>query len=115
MAQLIVTDLDEAVEGRLARRARRHARSLEAEVRAILEDAAREETLEQAFREEGTPMPRGDERGFGDLMYERFKGIGLKEDEVRRFNAGIAGFNSRWEMGLPDFEADEYEEAPSKK
>ena len=48
-------------------------------------------------------------------MYERFKDIGLREDEVRRFNAGIAEFNSKWEMGLPDFEEDEYEETQSKK
>ena len=48
-------------------------------------------------------------------MYERFKDIGLTEDEFRRFNDGIAEINSRWEMSLPDFEADEYEESPSEK
>jgi hypothetical protein len=48
-------------------------------------------------------------------MYERFKDIGLKEDELRRFNEGIAEINSRWDMGLPDFEADEYEQTPSSK
>jgi predicted nucleic acid-binding protein len=31
-------------------------------------------------------MLGNEEKGFGDLMYERFKDIGLKEDEVRRFN-----------------------------
>jgi hypothetical protein len=59
-------------------------------------------------------MQHADEKGFGDLMYERFKDIGLTEDEVRRFNNGIAGFSSRWEMSLPDFEADECEESPPK-
>ena len=58
---------------------------------------------------------RIEEKGFGDLMYERFKDIGLRGDEVERFNAGIAEINSRWEMGLPDFEADEYEETLSGK
>jgi plasmid stability protein len=115
MAQLFVADLDETVNARLNARARRHGRSLEDEARAILEEAAHEEPLEQALQEEGAPMLRGDEKGFGDLMYERFKDIGLKEDEVRRFNDGIEEFNSQWEMGLPDFEADEYEEDPSGK
>lgn len=115
MAQLFVPELDEAVEARLKARARRNGRSLEAETRAILEDAAGSEILEQGLREEGATLPHADEKGFGDLMYERFKDIGLKPDEVRRFNKGIAEFNSRWEMSLPDFETDEYEEVPSRK
>jgi plasmid stability protein len=115
MAQLFVTELDDAVEERLKARARRHGRSLEAEARAILEEATREEPLPPGLSEEGAPMQRADEKGFGDLMYERFKDIGLKEDEFRRFNEGIAEINSLWEMSLPDFEADEYEETLSKK
>jgi plasmid stability protein len=119
MAQLFIPDLDDAVEERLMRRARRRGHSLEAEVCSILKKAVREEPLDAELREEDAPMQgieqRTDEKGFGDLMYERFKDIGLKEDEVRRFNEGIAEFNSRWEMSLPDFEADEYEEAPSRK
>jgi len=115
MAQLIVPELDEAVKERLKARASRSGRSLEAEACAILAEAVREEAPERAFREEGAPVHRSDERGFGDLMYERFKDIGLKEDEVRRFNDGIEEFNSQWEMSLPDFEADEYEEAPSTR
>ena len=113
MAQLFVPELDDAVEARLKARARRHARSLEAEARAIIEAAIREEPLQPWLSEDGAAMQRADEKGFGDLMYERFKDIGLREDEVGRFNAGLAGFNSRWEMSLPDFEADEYE-SPSK-
>jgi hypothetical protein len=115
MPQLFVPDLDEALEEQLKARASRNGRSVEAEVCAILEEALREEAPERAFHEEGSPMQRSDEKGFGDLMYERFKDIGLKEDEVRRFNDGIEEFNSQWEMGLPDFEADEYEEGPSRK
>jgi plasmid stability protein len=118
MAQLFVPELDDVVEERLKARARRHGRSLEAEARAILEEAAREEPLPPGLSEEGAPMQRADEsdeKGFGDLMYERFKDIGLKPDEVRRFNRGIAEVNSRWEMGLPDFEADEYEATSAKK
>jgi plasmid stability protein len=113
MAQLFVTDLDDAVEERLNARARRHGRSLEDEARTILEETARAD-LQPGLSEEGERMQGADEKGFGDLMYERFKDIGLTEDEVRRFNSGIAAFNSRWEMSLPDFEADEYEESSSR-
>jgi plasmid stability protein len=115
MAQLLVTEIDGAVEERLKARVRRHGRSLEAEARAILEEEVCGERLRPGPSEEGAPMQRADENGFGDLMYERFKDIGLKEDEVRRFNAGIAEINSVWEMSLPDFEADEYEETSSGK
>jgi plasmid stability protein len=115
MPQLCLPDLDEALQERLEARASRNGRSLEAEVCAILEEAVGEEAPGRELREEDAPIHRGDEKGFGDLMYERFKDIGLKEDEVRRFDDGIEEFNSQWEMGLPDFEADEYEEAPSGK
>jgi plasmid stability protein len=115
MAQLFVPDLEETVNDRLRARARRHGRSLEDEVCAILEEAAREEPLEQAFQEEGAPMLRGDEKGLGDLMYERFKDQGLTDEEFARFNIGIAEINSMDAMGIPDFDADEFEETPSDK
>ena len=41
MAQLVVRDLAEDVKERLRRRAKQHGRSLEAEVRDVLEAAAR--------------------------------------------------------------------------
>jgi plasmid stability protein len=115
MAQLFIPEVDDSVEERLRKRALRHGRSLEAEVCSILREAVGGEPLDTGLREEGAPMQHIDEKGFGDLMYERFKDIGLKEDEVRRFNDGIEEFNSQWEMSLPDFEADEYEEAPSRR
>lgn len=114
MAQLLISDIDDDVVERLERRAKRHGRNIEAEARAILEEAAQEEPLQPGLGEDGARMQGADERGFGDLMYARFKDIGLKEDEISRFNKGIAGFNSRWEMSLPDFEADEYEKSASK-
>jgi plasmid stability protein len=42
MAQFIVRDLEEAVKMRLKRRAARHGRSMEEEVRHILRDAVKE-------------------------------------------------------------------------
>lgn len=73
MAQLIVRRLDEQVKERLKARARRHGRSVEAEARAILEEATSTEP----------------EKGFGTLMSRRFSKIGLTDEEFRLFNEGI--------------------------
>ena len=113
MAQLIVPELDDAVEERLKARARRHGRSLEAEARAILEEAAGEGGFQEG--EGATSLLRGEGKGLGDLMYEHFKDRGLTDEELVRFNAGIAEINSRSAMGIPDFEADEFEETPPDK
>jgi len=43
MAQVIVRNLEDEVKSRLARRARRHGRSMEEELRHILRNALREE------------------------------------------------------------------------
>jgi len=106
MAQLTVRKLGDDVKHRLEARAARHGRTLEAEARVILEEAAIGEAV---------PVWRNEEKGFGDLMYEAFKDVGLTEEEVRRFNRGIAEINSRWEMSIPDFEAADFEEANSDK
>ena len=47
MAQLVVRDLEDDVKTRLQNRAARRGRSLEAEVRDILRDAAKDETTRQ--------------------------------------------------------------------
>jgi plasmid stability protein len=65
MAQLIVRNLDEAVKRKLQRRAARHGRSMEEEVRDILRDAVKDDR-----------RPR---KGLGTAMAERFKGIELDE------------------------------------
>lgn len=44
MSQILVRDLDPEVVNHLRKRAERHRRSLQAEVRLILEEAAREST-----------------------------------------------------------------------
>jgi plasmid stability protein len=46
MAQVLVRDLDDAVVETLKRRARRHGRSLEAELRLVLERSAGADMLE---------------------------------------------------------------------
>jgi plasmid stability protein len=66
MAQLVVRNLDDDVKARLQRRARRHGRSTEEEVREILRHAVR-----------GDDRPRA---GLGSRLAARFAGLGLEED-----------------------------------
>jgi plasmid stability protein len=66
MAQLIVRNIEEEVKTKLRRRARKHGRSTEAEVREILRDAVREEP--------GEP-------GLGSTIAAIFADGGLEKDE----------------------------------
>ena len=66
MAQFVVRQLEESVKANLKRRAERHGRSMEEEVREILRNAAREENL---------PVTN-----LGSRVAARFRGIGLKMD-----------------------------------
>lgn len=66
MAQLVVRNLDDDVKAKLQRRAKRHGRSTEEEVRDILRDAVLKDDPKR--------------RGLGTRMAARFKGIGLTED-----------------------------------
>jgi antitoxin FitA len=49
MAQVLVRDLDESTVERLKERARQHGRSLQAEAKAILQEAAAMFTMEEAL------------------------------------------------------------------
>ncbi len=73
MAQLVVRNLEDDVKAALQARARRHRRSLEAEVRDILRNAAKTEE-----------RPAG---GLGSEIAARFRVLGLQEDipELRGF------------------------------
>jgi len=80
MAQLIVRDLEEDVKRRLQKRAQRHGRSMEAEVREILRSAV-----------------AGDAVGLkplGSRMASRYRSIGLDEPlaELRGQGAKPASF-----------------------
>ncbi len=65
MAQLIVRNLDDGVKSRLHARAERHGRSMEAEIRNILNEAAEAEAP--------APAP------LGTCIARRFVGLGLKD------------------------------------
>ena len=71
--QLIVRNIARPVMSELKRRAARHGRSMEEEVRDILADAV---------KRRGEP-----EKGLGTRIAERFRGIELEEDipELRGF------------------------------
>ena len=68
MAQLIVRRLDDDVKKRLKTRAKRHGRSLEAEARVILEDAAKREPSEIDMK-----------TGLGTQIARRFRGTNTIE------------------------------------
>jgi plasmid stability protein len=80
MAQLLVRQLDDDLKEKLQKRARRHGRSTEEEVREILRNAV---------RSEGDARP-----GLGTRLAARFRGIGLKEEipELRGYPAEPADF-----------------------
>lgn len=66
MAQFIVRNLEDAVKTRLKRRAARHGRSMEEEIRHILRNAAGTEPRVKA--------------GLGSRIAARFKKTGLTRD-----------------------------------
>ena len=66
MARIVVRNLDETVKSRHKRPATLYGRTMEAEVRQILSDAARESGIAT--------------QGFGTRIAARFAGIGLAED-----------------------------------
>jgi antitoxin FitA len=67
-AQLVVRNLEPEVKTRLQKRAKKHGRSMEEEVRDILRKAV----------SRGTPKTH---EGFGTRFASHFRGIGLREGE----------------------------------
>jgi antitoxin FitA len=65
MAQVIVRNLEDSVKRKLQRRAVRHGRSMEEEIRDILRDAVKDEDRQR--------------KGLGSQIAARFKGIELEE------------------------------------
>ena len=80
MADIIVRRLDDKVKERLRARAKRHGRSLEAEAREILLEAASTSNIDDAEPEF---------IGLGTLMRQRFGKKGLTKAEARKFNDAI--------------------------
>ena len=83
MAQLVVRDIENEVKAKLQRRAKRHGRSMEEEVREILRDATKAEGKSG--------------KGLGTRIAEHFREIGLKPGEEIRELRDI-------KLQVPDFE-----------
>ncbi len=81
MAQLVVRNIEIEVKSRLQRRAQRHGRSMEEEVRDILRNAA---------KEEDTPVG-----GLGTEIASLFTKVGLEADipELRGHEIKPASFD----------------------
>ena len=75
MAQLVVRNLDDDVKERLQKRAAKHGRSMEEEVRDILRNAVK--TGAQPSQ------------GLGTRIANRFRGLGLKEEDIRELRDEI--------------------------
>lgn len=82
MAQFVVRNLEEDVAKKLKQRAKRHARSMEDEVRHI---------LRAAVQQRSEPAPK-----LGTRIAQRFRGLGLSTDlpELRGATAIAAEFQS---------------------
>jgi plasmid stability protein len=80
MAQFVVRHLEDDVKARLKRRAERHGRSMEEEIRHILRNAS---------KQENQPLPR-----LGSRIAARFRAAGLTADlpELRGQPARSADF-----------------------
>ena len=81
MAQLVVRNLEQSVKVRLQKRAKRHGRSMEAEVRDILRNAANESEKPSV--------------GLGTRMASRIKGTGIQfeVEELRGYPVTPAKFD----------------------
>jgi plasmid stability protein len=81
LAQLVVRNLEESVKARLQRRARRNGRSMEAEVRDILRNAANQ--------------PEAPKEGLGTRLANIVRGTGLTFEvkELRGYPVKPANFD----------------------
>ena len=90
MAQLLIRNLSESTKTYIRRRAKRNGRSMEAEVREILDDVTKHERKKP-------------EVGFGTASVALFSGRGIYLDEPIKEFRGM-------KMQIPNFEEDMYEQ-----
>ncbi len=86
MAQLVVRNIENEVKAKLQRRAKRHGRSMEEEVREILRDAAKSDSASR--------------KGLGTEIASLFRKVGLKPGEEIQELRDIR-------LEVPDFEHEE--------
>ena len=80
MAQLVVRNLEKAVKAKIQRRAKRHGRSMEEEVRDVLRNLA--------------DVDEASDRGLGTEISRLFSRVGIRSDiaELRGRNIKPASF-----------------------
>ena len=93
MAQLVVRDLSNETKERLRARAKAHGRSLEAEVRDVLENAARE-----------APMGKPTKKGLGTQIAEAMRGIGVTKEDVEEMERIIEEGRKDWRTPAVEFD-----------
>lgn len=83
MAQILVRNIEQSVKAKLQRRAKRHGRSMEEEVRDILRNAANEPELPKV--------------GLGTEIASLFKGRGIKFEvkELRGYPVSPISFDEK--------------------
>lgn len=87
MAQLLVREVPEEVKERLKRRAIKHGRSLEAEVRDILANVP-----------EPLTSKRDKSPGIGALLVKKQRRLGVARADIDELNRNIAELRSAWRM-----------------
>ena len=83
MAQLVVRNLDEEVKAKLRRRATAHGRSMEEEVRTILQNAV--------LRDDGEGI------GLGSQIAALFSGIEGNDEPLEEFSRKLQQLSKEWE------------------
>lgn len=91
MAQLLVRNLSEAAKQRLKRRAKLHGRSLEAEVRELLEKVPDEK------------VPVEDTTGWASRLAEEIRQIGVTKEDVDELERIIAEGRKGWRVKPIEF------------
>lgn len=94
MADILIRRLDDETKARLKRRARRHGRSLEAEVRNILQEAV---AAERAPKESET------KKGLGTLLMEKFGKSPLSAEDWEEFERNLKESRRRTKPRDVDF------------
>jgi antitoxin FitA len=87
MAQLVVRNLPDDVKERLKRRAKRHGRSLEAEVRDVLSQV----------QEPGAESPQ-DTSDFVARLIRRQRKIGITDADIDALNGSIEELRREWRL-----------------
>jgi antitoxin FitA len=95
VAQLVVRNLSDEVKEPLKRRAKRHGRSLEAEVRAVPEEVPEPPAIEPQ-------SPTG--QGWASQLADKMRELGLTDEEWQEFDQSLREERARWRLRPVEFD-----------